>query len=91
MNYYSYDHPFDFTIGVKTLLRLDEFLLDCYPDQPEVLVYNRASEENLEEVIAHELVHLKLDALDQMLEDLLDAVYGPDPGVPGYRLPTTSS
>ncbi len=34
--------------------------------------------EHLEEVLVHELLHLRLYALDQMLVQLLDAVYGTD-------------
>jgi hypothetical protein len=34
--------------------------------------------EHLEEVVIHELVHLRLYAMDQMLEALLDAVFGAD-------------
>jgi hypothetical protein len=34
--------------------------------------------EGLEEVVVHELVHLRLYALDQMLAQLLDAVFGAD-------------
>jgi len=34
--------------------------------------------EYLEEVVVHELVHLRLYAMDQMLVQLLDAVYGTD-------------
>jgi hypothetical protein len=34
--------------------------------------------EHMEEVVVHELLHLRLYALDQMLVQLLDAVYGTD-------------
>ena len=34
--------------------------------------------EHLEEIIVHELLHLRLYALDQMLVQLLDAVFGAD-------------
>ena len=34
--------------------------------------------EHLEEVVVHELVHLRLYAMDQMLVNLLDAVFGAD-------------
>jgi hypothetical protein len=34
--------------------------------------------EHLEEVVVHELVHVRLYAMDQMLVQLLDAVYGSD-------------
>ena len=32
--------------------------------------------EHLEEVVVHELIHLRLYAMDQMLVNLLDAVFG---------------
>ena len=38
--------------------------------------------ENLEETIVHELVHLRLYALDQMLVELLDAVFGTEANEP---------
>jgi len=34
--------------------------------------------EHLDEVVVHELIHLRLYAMDQMLVQLLDAVYGTD-------------
>jgi hypothetical protein len=46
-------------------------------DRKAVLLLNaEPRSENLEETIVHELVHLRLYALDQMLVHLLDAVYG---------------
>jgi len=33
---------------------------------------------NLEELVVHELLHLKLHAMDQMMLDLLDSLYGED-------------
>lgn len=46
-------------------------------DQKAVLLLNdQKNGENLEETIVHELVHLRLYALDQMLVQLLDAVFG---------------
>jgi hypothetical protein len=38
--------------------------------------------EHLEEVVVHELVHLRLYAMDQMLVQLLDATFGADAGDP---------
>jgi hypothetical protein len=37
---------------------------------------------HLEEVVVHELVHLRLYAMDQMLVNLLDAVFGADANDP---------
>jgi len=38
--------------------------------------------EHLEEIVVHELVHLRLYALDQMLVELLDGVFGTDADEP---------
>ena len=43
-----------------------------------VVLLNQTIEANLEEVVLHELIHLKLQGLDEMIEDLLNAVYGSD-------------
>ena len=46
-------------------------------DRKAVLLLNDAQPaEHLDEVVVHELLHLRLYALDQMLVQLLDAVYG---------------
>jgi len=49
-------------------------------DKKAVLMINAANpkSENLEEVVIHELLHLKLWAMDQMLEQLLISVFGDD-------------
>jgi hypothetical protein len=50
-------------------------------DHKAVLLLNaEPRSENVEETIVHELVHLRLHALDQMLVELLDAVFGTDGG-----------
>lgn len=46
-------------------------------DKKAVLLINHAPKcTNLEELVVHELLHLKLYGMDQMLEDLLSIVYG---------------
>lgn len=49
-------------------------------DDRKAVLLLRASQaaEGLEEVVVHELVHLRLYAMDQMLVQLLDAVFGAD-------------
>jgi hypothetical protein len=48
-------------------------------DRKAVLLLNaEPRSKNLEETIVHELVHLRLYAMDQMLVELLDAVFGAD-------------
>jgi hypothetical protein len=46
-------------------------------DKKAVLLINRnPKRENVEELVTHELLHLKLYGMDQMIEDLLTAVFG---------------
>lgn len=48
-------------------------------DRKAVLMVNEQPKcDNLDELVVHELVHIKLYALDQMIEYLLAAVYGRD-------------
>jgi hypothetical protein len=51
-------------------------------DRKAVLLLNAQRPQNLEETIVHELVHVRLYALDQMLVELLDAVFGTDAAEP---------
>jgi hypothetical protein len=46
---------------------------------------NKLENENLEEVVIHELLHLSLWGLDQMLESLLVSVFGNHPADPKYQ------
>jgi hypothetical protein len=41
---------------------------------------------NLEEIVIHELLHLKLYAMDQTIEKYLNAVYGADESCPRREL-----
>lgn len=46
-------------------------------DRKAVLLINHVPKcTNIEELVIHELLHLKLYSMDQMLEDLLSIVYG---------------
>ena len=46
-------------------------------DKKAVLLINHTPKcENLEELVIHELLHVKLYAMDQMIEDLLSSIYG---------------
>lgn len=53
-----------------------DFKLDC-DDRKAILLLNAASpkQENLEEVIVHELMHIKLYPLDQVTESLVTAAF----------------
>lgn len=43
-----------------------------------VMINSGLDPAHLEEVVVHELVHVKLYALDQMIEHLIDVLYGDD-------------
>lgn len=46
-------------------------------DKKAILLINQVSKcENLEELVVHELLHLKLYGMDQIIENLLSIVYG---------------
>ena len=53
-----------------------DFKLDC-DDRKAILLLNIASpkQENLEEVIVHELMHIKMYPLDQMTESLITSAF----------------
>lgn len=56
-------------------------------DRKAVLMVNvfNPSSENLEEVIIHELLHIKLWDMDQMLEGLLHSVFGNEEQDPRFQ------
>lgn len=47
-----------------------------------LLVNDSVPEEQLEEVVVHELLHLRLHGMDQMLEANIDIIFGPDSSDP---------
>ena len=62
---------------VKTAWRKSGDIKIDLDDRKAVLLVNASPKcENLEELVIHELLHLKLYGLDQMTEELLSAVYG---------------
>ena len=60
-------------------------------DKKAVLLINGSNpkQENCEEVIIHELLHLKMWGMDQMLEQLLFSVFGQDKQDPKYNFAHT--
>ena len=60
-----------------------DFKIDC-DDRKAILMLNAASpkQENLEEVIVHELMHLKLYPLDQVTESLITSHF--EEGTPAW-------
>ena len=65
-----------------------DFKIDC-TDQKAILLLNIANpkQENLEEVIIHELIHIKMYPLDQVTESLITSNF--EEGTPGYNLAYT--
>ena len=65
-----------------------DFKIDC-TDQKAILLLNIANpkQENLEEVIIHELMHIKMYPLDQVTESLITSNF--EVGTPGYNLAYT--
>lgn len=62
---------------VKTKWRKSgDIKIDIEDKKAVLLVNNTPKCENLEELVIHELLHLKLYGLDQMIEELLSIVYG---------------
>ena len=62
-----------------TWRKTGDFKIDC-DDRKAILLLNRANptQENLEEVIVHELMHIKMYPLDQVTEALILANYEED-------------
>ncbi|MBP3577347.1 MAG: hypothetical protein J6K15_04475 [Lachnospiraceae bacterium] len=62
-----------------------DFKIDC-TDQKAILLLNitNPKQENLEEVIIHELMHIKMYPLDQVTESLITSNF--EEGTPGYNL-----
>ena len=62
---------------VKTTWRKSGDIKIDMEDKKAVLLANQSPKcDNLEELVIHELLHLKLHGLDQMIEELLYTVYG---------------
>ena len=62
---------------VKTSWRKSgDIKIDLDEKKAALLVNHTPKCENLEELVIHELLHLKLYGLDQMIEELISIVYG---------------
>ncbi len=60
----------------EAFLKTGDLKIDCDDKKAEILLNKRNPKmENLEEVIVHELLHLKLYPLDQLTENLVDSHY----------------
>jgi len=50
--------------------------IDLEDKKVVLLINNKPKCDNLEELVVHELLHIKLYGMDQMIEDLLFIIYG---------------
>ncbi len=62
-----------------------DFKIDC-DDRKAILLLNGVNpkQENLEEVIVHELMHIKMYPLDQVTESLIISSFGEDSAASGF-------
>jgi hypothetical protein len=60
-------------------------------DKTAIMLINNRNPKvtNIEEVVIHELLHIKLWGMDQMIENLLHCVYGEDEADPKLAFATT--
>ncbi len=70
----------DWDIVVKTVKKKwrksGDIKIDMEDKKAVLLVNSKPKCDNLEELIVHELLHVKLYGMDQMIEDLLSIIYG---------------
>jgi hypothetical protein len=61
-------------------------------DRKAILMINNYNpkQTNLEAIIIHELLHLKLWGMDQLIEQLIYSVFGQDENEPKFNLPTAN-
>lgn len=76
------DWDIDLRLVTGTWRKSGDIKVDLEDRKAVLLLNAEPRSENLEETIVHELVHLRLYAMDQMLVGLLDAVFGTDPDDP---------
>jgi len=75
---------------VKTKWRKSGDIKIDLEDKKAILLINHVSKcENLEELVVHELLHLKLYGMDQMIESLLSIVYGEEEKDPKKEFAST--
>ena len=70
----------DWDISVKIIRtrwrKSGDIKVDSVNKKATLLINHRPKCSNLEEIVVHELLHIKLYGLDQMIEDLIDILYG---------------
>jgi predicted metal-dependent hydrolase len=70
----------DWNITVKIIRtrwrKSGDIKVDLENRKATLLINHKPKCLNLEEIVVHELLHIKLYGLDQMIEDLIDILYG---------------
>ena len=65
---------------VKPWRKSGDVKIDMDNRMAAVMIHESVPEEHLEEVVLHELLHLKLYGMDQMVEYAIELIYGCDTG-----------
>lgn len=66
----------------KAWRKSGDIKMDMDDKKAVMLINNKPKSTNLEELVVHELLHLKLWGMDQMLEGLIISVFGEDDSDP---------
>jgi len=70
----------DWDISVKIIRtrwrKSGDVKVDLENKKATLLINQKPKCQNLEEIVVHELLHVKLYGLDQMIEDLINILYG---------------
>ncbi len=64
--------------------------IDISNQMAALLIHESVPEEHLEEVVVHELLHLRLYGMDQMIEANIDIIFGPDGSDPKKQFATNT-
>jgi len=72
------DWDIKFQIVEKEWRKTGDIKIDLDDKKAIMLINKNPGSENIEEVVVHELLHLKVYRMDMMIEDLLNILYGED-------------
>jgi len=65
-------------VVTKTWRKSGDVKIDMDNRMAAVMVHSSVPPEHLEEVVVHELLHLKLFGMDQLIEESISLIYGTD-------------
>ncbi len=74
------DWDIEIVIVVKPWRKSGDVKIDMDNRMAAVMIHESVPEEHIEEVVLHELLHLKLFGMDQLVEYAIELIYGGDTG-----------